>query len=181
MTSDGGRVGKRGRLAMIAVAVTGALGAGAGVAAAVGTDSAAPAGAGVATAPAAQPVVHAAADAAAPAADGPIAVGDYKLLLSPEGLSVQALGVDKPDLLRVAEVLPGKVSTLASGNASGTLWAGIYRGPVSDTTKVTIKVGGRTLEAHVTSLAGHPGWGVYYVLDSHKVGADKPSITVQSS
>ncbi|MGI5380806.1 hypothetical protein ACQEV2_42925 [Streptomyces sp. CA-251387] len=82
--------------------------------------------------------------------------------------------------MRVADVLPGKVSTIARGGASGVLWAGIYRGPVTATTKVTVKLGARTLQAKVVTLAGKPGWGAYYVLAAKGKADMKPSITVQS-
>lgn len=173
-------------MALIAVAVTGVVGAGAGVAAAGAGSGAAPTV--VAAAPAvarAVPEVQAAQAgdhpaAAAAVAGGQVDVGGYKLSLAADGLHVLSTGAAKADVLRVDEVLPNKVSTLARTDASGTLLAGIYRGPVSESTKITITLDGRKLPATVTSLPGNPGWGVFYVLDSHKIGAAKPSITVQN-
>ncbi|MFE4922286.1 hypothetical protein [Streptomyces sp. NPDC056661] len=112
-----------------------------------------------------------------------IAVAGTKLWLTAQGLNVAApksSGTDKPDVIRVADVHLGKVSTIARGDASGLLWAGIYRGPVTAKTKVTIKLGSRTLQAKVVTLAGKPGWGAYYALDAKGKASVKPSITVQS-
>ncbi|GAA2050534.1 hypothetical protein GCM10009839_66310 [Catenulispora yoronensis] len=187
MNSVSRPVGKRGRLALIAVAMTGVVGVGAGVASvasAAGTDGS-PSAAGVqagavpAVAPAAQADVHPAAAAAA--TPDVITMQNYKLWLTAEGLHVQVPGASTADLLRVSAVQPGKAATTAAGDGSQTLWAGIYRGPVSDSTKVTITIDGRVLETKVTSLPGNPGWGVYYVLDAHGVGSAKPSIKVQNS
>ncbi|MCX5233413.1 hypothetical protein [Streptomyces sp. NBC_00233] len=104
--------------------------------------------------------------------------------LTGQGLNVVApksSGTDKPDVMRVADVVPGKVSTTARGDASGVLWSGIYRGPVTATTKVIIKLGARTLQAKVVTLAGKPGWGAYYAFDAKGMADVKPSITVQGA
>ncbi|NUR03229.1 MAG: hypothetical protein HOY79_43965 [Streptomyces sp.] len=173
-------------MALIAVAVTGVVGVGAGVAAAGAGSGAVPTAAAAAPLVAqAVPEVQAAQGgdrpaAAAAVADGQVDVGGYKLSLAADGLHVLSPGAAKAEVLRVAEVLPNKVSTLASSDGSGTLLAGIYRGPVSGSTKITIMLDGRKLPATVTSLPGNPGWGVFYVLDSHNIGAAKPSITVQN-
>jgi hypothetical protein len=109
-----------------------------------------------------------------------IAIGDNNLWLTAKGLHVASPKLGKPDVKRVTDVLPGKVSTTARGDASSVLWSGIYRGPVTATTKVTIKLGSRTLQAKVVTLAGNPGWGAYYALDVKADASVKPSVTVHS-
>ncbi|MGW2847042.1 hypothetical protein [Streptomyces sp. NPDC001108] len=113
-----------------------------------------------------------------------IAVAGDALWLTAKGLYIGApepSGADSPHVMRVADVLPGKVSTIARGNASGTLWAGIYRGPVTAATTVTVKLGARTLQAKVITLADKPGWAAYYVSDAKGSADVKPSITVQDA
>ncbi|WP_330174300.1 hypothetical protein OG875_12555 [Streptomyces sp. NBC_01498] len=110
-----------------------------------------------------------------------IAVAASELWLKEEGLYVVAPKVtDDLEVVEVGDVLPGKVSTLAWGDAAGVLYAGVHRGPLSPTAKVTIKVGARTLQAEVVALAGTPGWGAYYAFDATGDLSAKPSITVQS-
>jgi hypothetical protein len=180
VTSFGVHKRNRGRASLVAVAAAALLATGAGMAAA-------------ANAPAKATPVHAATVAKAVRASAgavqtvepgqKLTAGGDTLWLTPEGLSVVApksSGSDQPDQIRVADVLPGKVADVAYGDASGTLWAGIYRGPVSASTKVTIKLGDRTLDAQVATLAGKPGWGAFYVFDTHRSGTDKPVITVES-
>ncbi|MEY9864300.1 hypothetical protein ABH935_009956 [Catenulispora sp. GAS73] len=143
---------KRGRIALAVVTVTGALGVGAGVATAAGAT--APTAAARAFTAAAQPIAHAdavrdqpiakAATAAAITSGGPIIVGDSTFWLTKEGLYLQARRATKPNLLRAADGQPGKISAMAMEDASGTVWAGICHHSVSDTTKVTIEVDGRT-------------------------------------
>ena len=110
-----------------------------------------------------------------------IAVAGSELWLKEEGLYVVAPKVtDDLEVVEVGDVLPGKVSTLSWGDAAGVLYAGVHRGPLSPTAKVTIKVGARTLQAEVVALAGTPGWGAYYAFDATGDLSAKPSITVQS-
>jgi hypothetical protein len=165
----------------VAVVAAALLATGAGVAAAAAN---APAKASPARAATVAKAVQASADGVQTVQPGQkLTAGGDTLWLTPEGLSIVApksSGSDQPELIRVADVAPGKVATMASGDASGTLWAGIYRGRVSASTKVTIKLGDRTLDAQVATLAGKPGWGAFYVFDTHKAGADKPVITVES-
>ncbi|MFJ6017144.1 hypothetical protein [Streptomyces sp. NPDC092952] len=73
------------------------------------------------------------------------------------------------------------MSTIARGDASGALRAGIYRGPVTVATTVTVKLGDRTLQAKVITLADKPGWAAYYVFDAKDRADMKPSITVQDA
>ncbi|WP_159395814.1 hypothetical protein [Streptomyces sp. 3211] len=177
MTSIGSHRRKRGWLAVVASAAILATGTGVAVA----SSSASPVSAVSAGAS-----LQAASTAGAVKVVAPgerIAVADNTLWLTATGLHVVApksSGNDTPDVMRVTDVLPGKVSTIARGDASGVLWAGIYRGPVTPTTKVTIKLGARTLQAEVVTLAGKPGWGAYYVFDAKGKADVKPSITVQS-
>ncbi|GGW68921.1 hypothetical protein [Streptomyces xantholiticus] len=178
MTSIGSHKRKRGWLAVVAGAAVLATGTGMTVASSVSASpvSAAPAGASVRMASTAG-----AAHVVAPGER--IAVAGNQLWLTAKGLHVVApksSGTDKPDVIRVADVLPGKVRTIARGDASGVLFAGIYRGPVTATTKVTVKLGARTLQAKVATLAGKPGWGAYYVFDAEADASVKPSIIVQS-
>ncbi|AJF65058.1 hypothetical protein [Streptomyces vietnamensis] len=108
-----------------------------------------------------------------------IAVAGDRLWLTTEGLHV-ASGTGTADVLRVADVFPGKVATIAHGDASGALFAGIYRGPVTATTEVTLTLGSRTLRARVVTLAGKPGWGAYYVFAPKVKASVKPSIAVRT-
>ncbi|MEU4359241.1 hypothetical protein [Streptomyces virginiae] len=155
MTSIGSHRRKRGWLAVVASAAALVTGTGVAVASSI---SASPVSAAPTVAS-----LQAASTAGGVQVVSPgerIAVADSKLWLTAEGLNVvapTASGADKPDVMRVADVLSGKVSTIACGDASGVLWAGIYRGPVTATTKVTIKLGSRTLQAKVVTLAGKPG------------------------
>lgn len=110
-----------------------------------------------------------------------IAVEGSELWLKAEGLHVVAPKVtDDLEVVEVSDVPPGKVSTLAWGDVTGVLYAGVYRGPVTATAKVTIKIGARTLQAEVVALAGNPGWGAYYAFDTKADASVKPSITVQN-
>nr|WP_163017139.1 hypothetical protein [Streptomyces chartreusis] len=178
MTSIGSHRCKREWLAVVASAAVLATGTGVAVASSV---SASPVSAAPAVAS-----LQAASTAGAVQVVAPgerIAVSGNKLWLTAKGLHVVApksSGTDTPDVMRVSDVLPGKVSTIARGDASGVLWAGIYRGSVTPTTKVTIKLGARTLQTKVVTLGGKPGWGAYYVFDAKGKADVKPSITVQS-
>ncbi|WP_395297549.1 hypothetical protein ACF9IK_31935 [Kitasatospora hibisci] len=174
---------------LVAVAGAAVLTAGTGVAA--GADAsvqAAPVPAAAVTraaaAPVAAPVAAKAGGVQTVAPGERLTAGGATLWLTPQGLSVVApkfSGTDKPDVTRVADVRPGKVTSAAWGDASGTLWAGIFRGPVSDSTKITIRLGDRTLDAKVVTLAGRPGWGAFYAFDTQKTDASaKPAVTVQS-
>ncbi|MDX2565184.1 hypothetical protein PV371_36810 [Streptomyces sp. TX20-6-3] len=110
-----------------------------------------------------------------------ITIAGYDLWLTTQGLHVAAqTSPDTPNVTRVADVLPGKVSASSSGDATGVLWSGIYRGPVTSSTKVTISLGARTLHAKVVMLAGKPGWGAFYVFDTKGRNDVKPAITVQT-
>ncbi|MGW1729109.1 hypothetical protein ACWCQK_40490 [Streptomyces sp. NPDC002306] len=178
MTSIGSHRRKRGWLAVVASAAVLATGTGVAVASSV---SASPVSAAPAVASLQAASMAGAVQVVAPGER--IAVAGNTLWLTGKGLHIVApksSGSDTPDVMRVADVLPGKVSTIARGDASGALWAGIYRGPVTPTTKVTIKLGARTLQAKVVTLAGKPGWGAYYVFDAKGKADVKPSITVQS-
>ncbi|MFF3062607.1 hypothetical protein [Streptomyces sp. NPDC057909] len=70
---------------------------------------------------------------------------------------------------------------MALGNSSGTLWAGIYRGPGTPS-KITLAVGGQTLQARVYTLPSSPGWVAYYAEASTTLdlGAAKPKPTVRA-
>ncbi|MGW9437028.1 hypothetical protein [Streptomyces sp. NPDC055607] len=178
MTSLGSYRRKRGWLAVVASAAALTTGTGVAVASSVSASL-------VAAAPAVSSL-QAASAAGAVQVVSPgerIAVAGDTLWLTVKGLHVVApksSGTDQPDVLRVADVRPGKVSTIARGDASGVLWTGIYRGPATSTTKVAIKLGSRTLQARVVALAGKPGWSAYYVFDAKDEADVKPSITVQS-
>ncbi|MBB4979624.1 MULTISPECIES: hypothetical protein [Streptomyces] len=171
-TSIGARRRRRGRLAAVAGAAVLATGMGTAVAASVNT---APVPAAPAVASSGAASVAGSVRVVAPGER--IAAGADELWLTAEGLHV---GATAPEVLRVAGVLPGKVATIARGDASGALFAGIYRGPVTATTTVTLTVGGRTLQAKVVALAGKPGWAAYYVFDAKAKASMKPSITVRT-
>ncbi|WP_225642550.1 hypothetical protein [Streptomyces werraensis] len=177
MTSIGSHRRKCGWLAVVAGVAVFATGTGVAVASSVGTSS-------VPAAPAVSLQASSTADAVQVVSPGQrIVVAGNTLWLTETGLHVVApksSGTDTPDVLRVADVLPGKVSTTARGDASGVLWSGLYRGPVTSTTKVTIKLGDRTLQAKSVTLSGKPGWGAFYVFDANGTADVKPSITIQS-
>ncbi|WP_439678881.1 hypothetical protein [Embleya sp. MST-111070] len=57
---------------------------------------------------------------------------------------------------------PDSINARVLGGRQGALYTGAYRG--SDTlAKVTVQVDGEVLDAQVITLAGTPGWAVYYV------------------
>lgn len=184
MTSIGSHKRKRGWLAVVASAAVLATGTGVAVASS-SPDSASPV---AAPAVAVQRAASTAGAVHVVAQGERITVAGRALWLTAKALNVTAAkpsgtdaGTDGPDaVLRVADIPPGKVATIAGGGASGALWAGIYRGPVTSTTKITVKVGARTLQAEVVTLAGKPGWGAYYVFDAKGKADLKPSITVRS-
>lgn len=74
-------------------------------------------------------------------------------------------GTTKARVLNAAEVPSGKISAIGAGDASGTLYAGIYRGP-GKVARITAAVGDRTLSTHVVTLAGSPGWAAFYADDT---------------
>jgi hypothetical protein len=113
--------------------------------------------------------------------------GGYTVSLTSQGLSIvspKSSGMEKVDLIRVIDGRPGKWTGVGRGGASGGLFAGVYRVPFSASTRVTIRLGTRTLNAKVAKLAGKPGWGAFFVFDQHLAGmdmrADKPVVTVAS-
>jgi hypothetical protein len=78
-------------------------------------------------------------------------------------------GTTKKRVLNAAEVPSGKISAIASRDASGTLYAGIYRGP-GKVASITVANGTRILNTHVITLADSPGWVAFYA-DGTQAGA----------
>ncbi|MFC8008749.1 hypothetical protein [Streptomyces cinereoruber] len=83
----------------------------------------------------------------------------------------------KEPALNAAEVPSGKISANASGDASGTLYAGIYRGP-GKAARITVAIGSRTLNTQVITLAGSPGWAAFYADDTRAGTISMPALTI---
>nr|WP_163017137.1 hypothetical protein [Streptomyces chartreusis] len=86
-------------------------------------------------------------------------------------------GTTKERVLNAAEVPSGKISAIASGDASGTLYAGIYRGP-GKAARITAALGNRKLNTQVITLAGSPGWAAFYADDPRAGAKSTPALTV---
>ncbi|WP_432190372.1 hypothetical protein [Streptomyces sp. Tue6028] len=84
------------------------------------------------------------------------------LWLTRRGLFLVAAGhpASTPDTFLVADTPAGHVGGLARGSSSGSVWAGVYRGPGAPS-KITIAIGGQTLQARIYTLPGSPGWIAY--------------------
>ncbi|MGW5429541.1 hypothetical protein ACWET9_20380 [Streptomyces sp. NPDC004059] len=86
-----------------------------------------------------------------------------------------------PDTVLVADTPPGHVGGASRGTGSGTVWAGIYRGPETPD-KITLAVGGRTLRARLYTLPGSPGWVAYCAETSTPgLATAKPTVRVQAA
>jgi hypothetical protein len=79
---------------------------------------------------------------------------------------------------KVAELPKGRISLTVAGDRSSALVIGRYRG-AGTVTRVTVALGASTSEAHVVTLAGHPGWAAFYVEipGSAAPGAATPTVT----
>ncbi|MFF8380665.1 hypothetical protein ACF07V_31530 [Streptomyces sp. NPDC015661] len=88
-------------------------------------------------------------------------------------------GGSETRLTKASEVPGGTISATASADRSGTLWAGVYRGPGTPA-KVTVEIDGRTLTGKVVTLAGKPGWAAFYAVDP-RTGSTAPEITVEAA
>ncbi|MFI0898447.1 hypothetical protein [Streptomyces sp. NPDC020983] len=174
MASHGSRRRRRGWLAAVASAATLATGTGVAVAA---TGSAAPVNAAPAAAATAKPAPEAlTVQVVSPGQK--ISVGGGSVWLTSKGLALapKDLGSASPTVVPVAGVLPGKVSTVASGSSSGVVWAGVFRLPVTSTTSVTVG----SVKAKVITLAGKPGWGAFYAFDTKGTADAKPAILIHN-
>lgn len=73
----------------------------------------------------------------------------------------------------------GTVSLQSSGDASGTLYSPLYIGD-GRAARITVTAAGVTYEAHVVTLAGHPGYATGYVWGAPVTGfpGATPAVTV---
>jgi hypothetical protein len=86
-----------------------------------------------------------------------------------------------PDTVLVADTPTGHVSGVARGTGSGTVWAGVYRGPRAPS-RITLAVGGRTLPARLYTLTGSPGWVAYCAETSTPgLASAKPTVRVHAA
>ncbi|MEU9298685.1 hypothetical protein [Streptomyces sp. NPDC048266] len=86
-------------------------------------------------------------------------------------------GTTKGRLLDASKVPSGKISATTSGDTSGTLHAGIYRGP-GKAARITVAIGSRTLNTRVITLAGGPGWAAFYADDTQGGTINVPALTI---
>ncbi|MFC9327877.1 hypothetical protein [Kitasatospora sp. NPDC057015] len=117
----------------------------------------------VPTAPAAPPAPT------APAASGPALRpagqpygigGGRELTLTAQGAEVSGPGAGGSWSMPVDKVPPGEITATVLGDATSTLALGLYRG-AAPAARVTVALGGRSVEAQVFALAGEPGWSVF--------------------
>ncbi|MFI9825640.1 hypothetical protein ACIHFC_35250 [Streptomyces sp. NPDC052013] len=103
------------------------------------------------------------------------------LWLTRQGLFLVAAGhpASAPDTFLVTDTPAGHVGGLARGSNSGTVWAGVYRGPGAPS-KITIAVRGQTFQARIYTLPGSPGWLAYYTETSKHLSFDSPKPTVRA-
>lgn len=74
--------------------------------------------------------------------------------------------------------LIGAINVRTIGRPDGALYTGSFRyHGTSAPVRVTVNIAGRTLDAHVLTLGGAPGWGVYY-LDGPSVPRNGSSLPV---
>ncbi|MEU6092633.1 hypothetical protein ABZ865_38835 [Streptomyces sp. NPDC047085] len=86
-----------------------------------------------------------------------------------------------PDTALVADTPAGHVGGVAWGTGSGTVWAGVYRGPEAPS-RITLEVGSRTVRARLYTLTGSPGWVAYCAETSTPGHASvKPTIRVYAA
>lgn len=79
--------------------------------------------------------------------------------------------------LKAAEVPHGAITGTTFVNTSGTLHAGIYRGP-DKAVGITTTIGGRTVATQVITLAGSPGWTAFYADDTEQGATSPGTLTV---
>ncbi|MFJ4866788.1 hypothetical protein [Streptomyces sp. NPDC088748] len=90
-------------------------------------------------------------------------------------------GTTKERLLKAAEVPSGMISATTFGDASGTLYTGIYRGP-RKAASVIVTIDSRSLSTQVVTLAGSPGWAAFYANDTRVVRSGAAlTITVRAA
>ena len=105
------------------------------------------------------------------------------LWLTSRGLFLAGAGhsASAPDTVLVADTPAGHVSGVVRSGSSGTVWAGVYRGPKTPS-KITLAVGAQTLRARLYTLSGTPGW-VAYCAETSTPSRDsvKPTVRVYNS
>ncbi|MFH8620794.1 hypothetical protein ACH4A8_02650 [Streptomyces vietnamensis] len=129
------------------------------------------------SAPVASPAAPAAVKVVAPGEEVTLG-GGSTMRLTAQGMSLstpKASGSEER-LTKVAEVPGGKISVTMAGDATGTVWAGVYRGPERPA-GVTLSAGGRTTNARIVTLPGHPGWVAFHAYNT-RAGTDDFTVTV---
>ncbi|WP_330174298.1 hypothetical protein OG875_12545 [Streptomyces sp. NBC_01498] len=128
----------------------------------------------VASAPASAPV-----RVVDPGEELPLGRGNT-MTLTDQGMSLVTPGVSGAEekSTEVGEA-PGGISATVATDDTGTLWAGIHRGP-EPPARVTVAAGGRTTTARTVTLPGRPGWFAFYA-DDARGSTDDFTITVQGS
>jgi hypothetical protein len=110
-----------------------------------------------------------------------VALGrDNTMWLTGQGMFLvtpKSSGTTKEQVMNAAEVPSGKIFANASGDASGTLYAGIYRGP-GKAARITAAIGSRTLNTQVVTLAGSPGWAAFYADETQAGAKSTPALTI---
>ncbi|MYS80192.1 hypothetical protein [Embleya scabrispora] len=76
--------------------------------------------------------------------------------------AASAPGVDHGQSILGDNFPAQSVNVRAFANTNSSLYTGAYRGD-GEVARVTVEVAGQSLEARVLTLAGTPGWAVYYV------------------
>jgi hypothetical protein len=102
--------------------------------------------------------------------------GGQSLTLTAQGVVVTPTGGGAPLWAGQADGgSNGNVTMTVLGSPGRSLAVGLYRGhgPVG---RVTVDLGGRTLEAQTATLPGQPGWCAFYV-DASVLG-NTPTVTV---
>ncbi|WP_395297551.1 hypothetical protein ACF9IK_31945 [Kitasatospora hibisci] len=100
------------------------------------------------------------------------------LWLTEQGLFLTTAGQpgSAAESVLVADTPVGRLTGLARGSGSATVWAGVYRGPGTPA-KLTLAVDGRTLPARLYALAGSPGWVAYSAETAlPRNSAEKPTV-----
>ncbi|MFF3604665.1 hypothetical protein [Streptomyces sp. NPDC002463] len=126
--------------------------------------------------PAASTPAPAAVQVVVPGEKVPLGRG-HTMRLTAQGLYL-AVPKASEQLMKAADVPGGKISATTSGDGTGTgtVWAGIYRGPERPA-GVTLSVGGRTVSARIVTLPGSPGWVAFHAYDT-QAGTNGSTITV---
>ncbi|MCX5212887.1 hypothetical protein OG689_27045 [Kitasatospora sp. NBC_00240] len=85
--------------------------------------------------------------------------GGRELTLTAQGAEISApvTGGGTPWSIRADQVPPGEITVAVLGDGPSALAVGLYRG-AGPAARVTVTLGGRSVDAQVVVLAGEPGW-----------------------